>query len=65
MTAVYEHFEKLMMTLERNLRDAMAEKTRNEETLLEDLENISDKIIKQTYIIRKHKETNTKETNKI
>jgi len=65
MTAVYEHFEKLMMTLERNLRDAMAEKTRNEETLLEDLENISDKIIKQTYIIRKYKETNTKETNKI
>ena len=65
MTAVYEHFEKLMMTLERNLRNAMAEKTWNEETLLEDLENISDKIIKQTYIIRKHKETNTKETNKI
>tara|TARA_R100000353_G_C6486678_1_gene190617 strand:- start:277 stop:474 length:198 start_codon:yes stop_codon:yes gene_type:complete len=65
MTAVYEHFEKIMMTLERNLRNAMAEKTRNEETLLEDLENISDKIIKQTYIIRKHKETNTKETNKI
>ena len=65
MTAVYEHFEKLMMTLERNLRNAMAEKTRNEETILEDLENISDKIIKQTYIIRKHKETNTRETNKI
>mgnify|MGYP003109222719 FL=1 len=65
MTAVYEHFEKIMMTLERNLRNAMAEKTRNEETLLEDLENISDKIIKQTYIIRKHKETNTRETNKI
>jgi len=33
-----------MMTLERNLRN---EKTGNE------------KIIKQTYIIRKHKETNT------
>ena len=65
MTAVYEHFERVMMTLERNLRNAMAEKIGNEETLLEDLENISDKIIKQTYIIRKHKETNTKKTNKI
>ena len=50
MTAVYNHFERIMMTLERNLRN---EKTGNE------------KIIKQTYIIRKHKETNTKETNKI
>ena len=65
MTAVYKHFERVMMTLERNLRNATAEKLRNEETLLEDLENISDKIIKQTYIIRKHKETNTKKTNKI
>ena len=44
MTAVYNHFERIMMTLERNLRN---EKTGNE------------KIIKQTYIIRKHKETNT------
>lgn len=65
MTAVYEHFEKLMMTLERNLRNAMAEKTRNEETLLEDLENISDKIIKQTYIIKETIGRDTKETNKI
>ena len=65
MTAVYEHFEKLMMTLERNLRDAMAEKTRNEETLLEDLENISDQIIKQTYIIKETIGRDTKETNKI
>ncbi len=65
MTAVYEHFEKIMMTLERNLRNAMAEKTRNEETLLEDLENISDKIIKQTYIIKETIGRDTKETNKI
>ena len=65
MTAVYEHFEKLMMTLERNLRNAMAEKTRNEETLLEDLENISDQIIKQTYIIKETIGRDTKEINKI
>jgi len=65
MTAVYKHFERVMMTLERNLRNAMAEKLRNEETLLEDLENISDKIIKQTYIIRETIGTNTRETNKI
>ena len=63
--AVYEHFEKLMMTLERNLRNAMAEKTGNEETLLEDLENISDQIIKQTYIIKETIGRDTKETNKI
>ena len=54
-----------MMTLERNLRNAMAEKLRNEETLLEDLENISDKIIKQTYIIRETIGRDTRETNKI
>ena len=65
MTAVYKHFERVMMTLERNLRLGMEEKLRNEETLLEDLENISDKIIKQTYIIRETIGTNTKETNKI
>ena len=65
MTAVYKHFERVMMTLERNLRNAMAEKLRNEETILEDLENISDKIIKQTYIIRETIGTNTRETNKI
>ena len=65
MTAVYKHFERVMMTLERNLRNATAEKLRNEETLLEDLENISDKIIKQTYIIRETIGTNTRETNKI
>ena len=65
MTAVYKHFERVMMTLERNLRNAMAEKLRNEETILEDLENISDKIIKQTYIIRETIGSNTRETNKI
>ena len=65
MTAVYKHFERVMMTLERNLRNAMAEKLRNEETLLEDLENISDKIIKQTYIIRETIGRDTRETNKI
>jgi hypothetical protein len=65
MTAVYKHFERVMMTLERNLRLGMEEKLRNEETLLEDLENISDKIIKQTYIIRETIGTNTRETNKI
>ena len=58
MTAVYEHFEKLMMTLERNLRNAKAEKTRNETTKKK-------QFINKTYIIRKHKETNTNQTNKI
>ena len=65
MTAVYKHFERVMITLERNLRNAMAEKLRNEETILEDLENISDKIINNTYIIRETIGTNTRETNKI
>ena len=65
MTAVYKHFERVMMTLESNLRNAMAEKLRNEETILEDLENISDKIIKQTYIIRETIGTNNNQTNKI
>ena len=65
MTAVYKHFERVMMTLESNLRNAMAEKLRNEETILEDLENISDKIIKQTYIIRETIGRDTRETNKI
>ena len=65
MTAVYKHFERVMMTLERNLRLGMGEKLRNEETLLEDLENISNKIINKTYIIRETIGTNTKETNKI
>ena len=58
MTAVYNHFEKVMMTLERNLRNGTAEKIGNETTKKK-------QFIKQTYIIRKHKETNTKETNKI
>jgi len=65
MTAVYKHFERVMMTLERNLRNATAEKLRNEETILEDLENISDKIIKQTYIIRETIGRDTNQTNKI
>ena len=58
MTAVYKQFEKIMMTLERNLRNGTGEKTRNETTKKK-------QIINKTYIIRKHKETNTKETNKI
>jgi len=65
MTAVYKHFERVMLMLESNLRNAMAEKLRNEETLLEDLENISDKIIKQTYIIRETIGRDTREINKI
>ena len=65
MTAVYKHFERVMLMLESNLRNAMAEKLRNEETLLEDLENISDKIIKQTYIIRETIGRDTNQTNKI
>ena len=47
-----------MMTLERNLRNGTGEKIGNETTKKK-------QFIKQTYIIRKHKETNTKETNKI
>jgi len=58
MTAVYNHFEKIMMTLERNLRNGTAEKIGNETTK-------NKQFINKTYIIRKHKETNTKETNKI
>ena len=65
MTAIYEHFKRIMMTLEFNLKNAMAEKIGNEETLLEDLENISDQIIKQTYIIKETIGRDTKETNKI
>ena len=62
MTAVYKHFERVMMTLERNLRLGMGEKLRNEETLLEDLENISNKIINKTYIIRETIGTLRKQT---
>ena len=58
MTAVYNHFEKVMMTLERNLRNGTGEKIGNERTNKK-------QFIKQTYIIRKHKETNTNQTNKI
>ena len=58
MTAVYEHFEKLMMTLERNLRNAMAEKIGNETTKKK-------QFIKQTYIIKETIGRDTKETNKI
>ena len=65
MTAVYKHFERVMLMLESNLRNAMAEKLRNEETLLEDLENISDKIINNTYIIRETIGRDTREINKI
>ena len=58
MTAVYNHFEKVMMTLERNLRNGTGEKIGNETTKKK-------QIINNTYIIRKHKETNTNQTNKI
>ena len=58
MTAVYKQFEKIMMTLEANLTLGMAEKIGNETTKKK-------QFINKTYIIRKHKETNTKETNKI
>ena len=58
MTAVYNHFEKVMKTLERNLRNGTGEKIGNETTKKK-------QFIKQTYIIRKHKETNTNQTNKI
>ena len=58
MTAVYNHSEKGMMTLERNLRNGTGEKIGNETTKKK-------QFIKQTYIIRKHKETNTNQTNKI
>ena len=47
-----------MMTLERNLRNGTAEKTGNETTKKK-------QIINNTYIIRKHKETNTNQTYKI
>ena len=58
MTAVYNHFEKVMMTLARNLRNGTGEKIGNATTKKK-------QFIKQTYIIRKHKETNTNQTNKI
>ena len=58
MTAVYKQFEKIMMPLEANLTLGMAEKIGNETTKKK-------QIINKTYIIGKHKETNTKETNKI
>ena len=58
MTAVYNHFEKVMMTLERNLRNGTAEKIGNETTKKK-------QFIKQTYIIKETIGRDTKETNKI
>ena len=58
MTAVYNHFEKVMMTLERNLRNGTAEKIGNETTKKK-------QIINKTYIIRETIGRDTKETNKI
>ena len=58
MTAIYNHFERVMMTLERNLRNGTGEKIGNETTKKK-------QIINNTYIIRKHKETNTNQTYKI
>ena len=58
MTAVYKHFERIMMTLERNLRNGTAEKIGNETTKKK-------QIINKTYIIRETIGRDTKETNKI
>jgi len=58
MTAVYNHFERVMMTLERNIRNRRNEEIRNETTKKK-------QIINKTYIIRKHKERNTNQTYKI
>ena len=58
MTAVYNHFERVMMTLERNIRNRRNEEIRKETTKKK-------QIINKTYIIRKHRETNTNQTYKI
>jgi len=58
MTAVYNHFEKIMMTLERNIRNRRDEETRNKTTKKK-------QIINKTYIIRETIGRDTKETNKI
>tara|TARA_R100001129_G_C5144190_1_gene196891 strand:+ start:17 stop:193 length:177 start_codon:yes stop_codon:yes gene_type:complete len=58
MTAVYNHFEKVMMTLERNLRNGTAEKIGNETTKKK-------QFIKQTYIIKETIGRDTNQTNKI
>jgi len=58
MTAVYNHFEKIMMTLERNIRNRREEETRNKTTKKK-------QIINKTYIIRETIGRDTKETNKI
>jgi len=58
MTAVYNHFEKIMLTLERNIRNRREEETRNKTTKKK-------QIINKTYIIRETIGRDTKETNKI
>ena len=58
MTAVYNHFEKIMLTLERNIRNRRDEETRNKTTKKK-------QIINKTYIIRETIGRDTKETNKI
>ena len=58
MTAVYNHFEKVMMTLERNLRNGTGEKIGNETTKKK-------QFIKQTYIIKETIGRDTNQTNKI
>ena len=58
MTAVYKQFEKIMMTLERNLRNGTAEKIGNETTK-------NKQIINKTYIIRETIGRDTNQTNKI
>ena len=58
MTAVYNHFEKVMMTLERNLRNGTTEKIGNETTKKK-------QFIKQTYIIKETIGRDTNQTNKI
>ena len=58
MTAVYNHFEKVMMTLERNLRNGTGEKIGNKTTKKK-------QFIKQTYIIKETIGRDTNQTNKI
>jgi len=58
MTAVYNHFEKIMLMLERNIRNRRDEETRNKTTKKK-------QIINKTYIIRETIGRDTKETNKI
>ena len=58
MTAIYKQFEKVMMTLEANIRNRRNEETRNETTKKK-------QFIKQTYIIKETIGRDTNQTNKI